>query len=122
MKKERERVREKYTPIRLLPYSTDNFLILTRLPRAQVLAGNADNNELDAQYSAAYAAYPVACLQAYARGGAGVDAITLQNEPLNSQGGGHVMMYLAADDHNTDVPGYPRTVRGPRLGRLDELS
>ncbi|KAI1802077.1 glycoside hydrolase family 30 protein [Daldinia bambusicola] len=102
----------------------------------RVLTGNADNNWLDSQYYSQYAQYFVKYLQAYAGLGASVDAITIQNEPLNNQGGGHVTMYQTADeaakvthdfvgpalraaglntqiwayDHNTDTPSYPQTV------------
>jgi glucosylceramidase len=91
---------------------------------------------LDSQYYSQYAQYFVKYLQAYKNNGANIDAITLQNEPLNSQGNGHVTMYQSADeaakvtqqyvgpalrnagfntriwayDHNTDQPDYPRTV------------
>ncbi|KAI0377380.1 glycoside hydrolase family 30 protein [Hypomontagnella monticulosa] len=101
-----------------------------------VLTGNANNNWLDTQYYKQYAQYFVKYLQAYAGLGIKVDAITIQNEPLNNQGGGHVTMYQTADeaakvthdyigpalraaglntqiwayDHNTDQPSYPQTV------------
>lgn len=102
----------------------------------QVLTGNANNNMLDPQYYAAYAQYFVKYLQAYKSNGATIDAITLQNEPLNNQGNGHVTMYQSADeatkvtqqyvgpalrnagfstkiwayDHNTDHPEYATAV------------
>ncbi|KAI1076848.1 glycoside hydrolase family 30 protein [Whalleya microplaca] len=102
----------------------------------RVLTGNADNNWLDSQYYEAYAQYFVHYLQKYAENGAIIDAITIQNEPLNNQGNGHVTMYQSADeaaqvtrdhvgpalheaglqteiwayDHNTDEPSYPQTV------------
>ncbi|KAI2636814.1 glycoside hydrolase family 30 protein [Xylaria nigripes] len=102
----------------------------------RVLAGNADNNSLDPQYYSEYAQYFVKYLQAYASHGATIDAIAIQNEPLNSQGSGHPTMYMSADeavevisqfvgpqlrlagfdteiwayDHNTDQPSYPTTV------------
>jgi glucosylceramidase len=100
--------------------------------------GTTEGNNLDSQYYDAYARYFVEYLQAYASHGASVDAITIQNEPLNSQGGGHVTMWqdqneaahvtqnfvgpalraaqgledveIWAYDHNTDRPDYADTV------------
>ncbi|KAG9255681.1 family 30 glycoside hydrolase [Emericellopsis atlantica] len=101
------------------------------------LTGQLEGNNLDGQYYEAYAQYFVEYLNAYAAHGAHVDAITIQNEPLNSQGGGHVTMHQGPDeaasvtqdhvgpalaaaglgdvriwayDHNTDRPDYPQTV------------
>ncbi|KAI1164458.1 glycoside hydrolase family 30 protein [Nemania serpens] len=113
------------------PWSAPGWMKLNR-----ALTGNGDNNSLDPQYYSAYAQYFVKYLQGFKNNGATIDAITLQNEPLNSQGGGHVTMYQSADeaarvtqqyvgpalrnagfntriwayDHNTDVASYPRTV------------
>ncbi|KAI0441582.1 glycoside hydrolase family 30 protein [Xylaria telfairii] len=113
------------------PWSAPGWMKLNR-----VLTGNANNNMLDPQYYAAYAQYFVKYLQAYKSNGATIDAITLQNEPLNNQGNGHVTMYQSADeatkvtqqyvgpalrnagfntkiwayDHNTDHPEYVTTV------------
>lgn len=113
------------------PWSAPGWMKLNR-----VLTGNANNNWLDPQYYSQYAQYFVKYLQAFSANGAKIDAITLQNEPLNNQGGGHVTMYQTASDaamltqkyvgpalrsagyntriwaydHNTDQPDYPRTV------------
>ncbi|OTA99751.1 glycoside hydrolase family 30 protein [Hypoxylon sp. CI-4A] len=113
------------------PWSAPGWMKVNR-----VLTGNADNNWLDSQYYSQYAQYFVKYLQAYADLGVTIDAITLQNEPLNNQGNGHVTMYQTADeaasvtndyigpalrdanldtqiwayDHNTDTPSYPQTV------------
>ncbi|KAL7622656.1 hypothetical protein AAE478_008169 [Parahypoxylon ruwenzoriense] len=113
------------------PWSAPGWMKLNR-----VLTGDADNNWLDPQYYSQYAQYFVKYLKAYADLGATVDAITIQNEPLNNQGGGHVTMYQTADDaakitrdnvgpalreaglntqiwaydHNTDQPNYPQKV------------
>ncbi|KAI0203604.1 glycoside hydrolase family 30 protein [Astrocystis sublimbata] len=114
------------------PWSAPGWMKLNR-----VLTGNANNNQLDPQYYSSYAQYFVKYLQAYKANGATIDAITLQNEPLNNQGNGHVTMYQSADeaakvtqqyvgpalknagfgstriwayDHNTDQADYPRTV------------
>ncbi|KAJ5917886.1 glucan endo-1-6-glucosidase BGN16.3 [Penicillium verhagenii] len=86
-------------------------------------------------YVSAFADYFVKYLQAYKALDVTVDAITIQNEPLNSQSG-YPTMYVYAEesaeliqnyigpaianagldtaiwayDHNTDVPSYPQTV------------
>ncbi|KAK7934535.1 glucan endo-1-6-glucosidase BGN16.3 [Apiospora marii] len=99
------------------------------------LMGGTEQNNLDHAYADEYAQYFVKYLEAYAAKGAPVDAITLQNEPLNSQAG-MPTMYVYADesgklirdnvgpalkkaglktsvwayDHNTDQPSYPQTV------------
>ncbi|TRX90812.1 hypothetical protein FHL15_008216, partial [Xylaria flabelliformis] len=113
------------------PWSAPGWMKLNR-----VLTGNANNNQLDPNYYSQYAQYFVKYLQAFKANGATIDALTIQNEPLNNQGNGHVTMYQSADeatkvtqqyvgpalraagfnlpiwayDHNTDVPSYPRTV------------
>lgn len=99
------------------------------------LTGTTVNNNLNHSYVDSYAEYFVKYIQAYADKGARVDAITIQNEPLNSQAT-YPTMYVYADesgsliqdnvgpalkaaglstevwayDHNTDVPSYPQTV------------
>ncbi|KAI0888524.1 glycoside hydrolase family 30 protein [Annulohypoxylon maeteangense] len=113
------------------PWSAPGWMKLNR-----ALTGNANNNSLDSQYYSQYAQYFIKYLQAYAGLGVTVDAITIQNEPLNSQGNGHITMLQKADeaarvtrdyigpalrgaglntqiwayDHNTDTPSYPQTV------------
>ncbi|KAL2022128.1 hypothetical protein VTK56DRAFT_5957 [Thermocarpiscus australiensis] len=100
-----------------------------------VIKGTTVNNNLNHAYASQYAEYFVKYLQAYQAQGVTVDAITIQNEPLNSQAG-MPTMYIFADesgqliqqnvgpalrsagfntsiwayDHNTDVPSYPQTV------------
>ncbi|KAH8811003.1 putative beta-1,6-glucanase [Xylogone sp. PMI_703] len=108
-----------------------------------VIDGTTNNNNLNdgyltnngAQYSSAFAQYFVKYIQAYSNQGAHIDAITLQNEPLNSQAG-YPTMYMFdyeqanlingyvgpalrnaglnteiwAYDHNTDVPSFPQNV------------
>ncbi|KAI9690522.1 MAG: Endo-1,6-beta-D-glucanase neg1 [Bathelium mastoideum] len=100
-----------------------------------VLTGTTVNNNLNHDYVDSYAQYFVKYLQTFESGGAHVDAITIQNEPLNSQSG-YPTMYVYADeeagliqdnvgpalqnaglntkiwayDHNTDQPSYPQTV------------
>ncbi|KAI1098171.1 glycoside hydrolase family 30 protein [Jackrogersella minutella] len=80
--------------------------------------------------------YFVKYREAYAGLGVTIDAITIQNEPLNNQVNGHITMYQTADeaakvtqdyigsalnavglntqiwayDHNTNTPSYPQTV------------
>ncbi|KAL9096350.1 MAG: hypothetical protein Q9165_001347 [Trypethelium subeluteriae] len=87
-----------------------------------VLTGTTVNNNLNHDYVNSYAEYFVRYLQAFESGGAHVDAITIQNEPLNSQSG-YPTMYIYADEsagliqdnvgpalRNADVPSYPQTV------------
>lgn len=62
-----------------------------------VITGTTTNNNLDHRYVDAYAQYFVEYLQAYDRGGAHVDAITIQNEPLNSRAQ-MPTMYIFADE------------------------
>ncbi|KAJ5220222.1 Endo-1-6-beta-D-glucanase neg1 [Penicillium chermesinum] len=109
------------------------------------LDGSTDNNNLNdgylgsgvgtSGYASAFAQYFVKYIQAYKDQGASIDAITIQNEPLNSQSG-YPTMYVYADesaqliqkyvgpalsnaglstgiwayDHNTDNSDYPQTV------------
>ena len=61
-----------------------------------VMDGSADNNNLNTAYASSFAQYFVKYIQAFAAGGVTVDAITIQNEPLNSQSG-YPTMYVAAD-------------------------
>ncbi|KAJ5623420.1 beta-1-6-glucanase [Penicillium lividum] len=110
-----------------------------------VIDGNTTDNNLDdgylnggtanSGYASAFADYFVKYIQAYQDLGVSIDAITIQNEPLNSQSG-YPTMYVYAEesaeliqnyvgpaladagldttvwayDHNTDVPSYPQTV------------
>lgn len=62
-----------------------------------VLDGTTVNNNLNPDYRDSLADYFVKYLQAYAEAGASVDAITIQNEPLNSQSG-YPTMYVYADE------------------------
>jgi glucan endo-1,6-beta-glucosidase len=61
-----------------------------------VVDGNTTDNNLNTDYASEYAQYFVDYIQAFADGGVTVDAITIQNEPLNSQSG-YPTMYLDAD-------------------------
>ncbi|OIW31660.1 glycoside hydrolase family 30 protein [Coniochaeta ligniaria NRRL 30616] len=100
-----------------------------------VIQGTTSNNNLNHAYASQFAQYFVKYIQAFTNLGAPIDAITIQNEPLNSQAG-MPTMYVYADesgnliqqnigpalrsaglstgvwayDHNTDVPSYPQTV------------
>ncbi|KAK8078712.1 glycoside hydrolase family 30 protein [Apiospora phragmitis] len=111
------------------------------------LMGGTENNNLDHAYADQYAQYFVKYLEAYAAKGAPVDAITLQNEPLNSQSG-MPTMYVYADesgklirdnvgpalkeaglntsvwayDHNTDQPSYPQTVLDTAKDYVDTVA
>ena len=100
-----------------------------------VQSGTTFNNNLNPAYSSSYAQYFVNYIKAFAARGVPVDAITIQNEPLNSQSGYPTMYVSAANstdliqkyvgpalknaglatqiwayDHNTDVPSYPQQV------------
>lgn len=94
-----------------------------------------------------FADYFVQYLQAYENLGAKVDAITIQNEPLNSQAG-YPTMYVFAEesgdlianyvgpalakagldtgiwayDHNTDTPSYPQTVLDTASAYVDTVA
>ena len=62
-----------------------------------VITGTTTNNNLNHQYVDGYAQYFVKYLQAYDQGGAHIDAITIQNEPLNSRAQ-MPTMYIFADE------------------------
>ena len=113
------------------------------MKRNGVLTGNGTNNNLqdtylnstETDYSYAFAQYFVKYLQAYSKAGAPVDAITIQNEPLNSNGAFPTMYVYDYEnalliknrvgpalsnanlttkiwgyDHNLDQPSYPQTI------------
>ncbi|KAK0636533.1 glycoside hydrolase family 30 protein [Bombardia bombarda] len=112
------------------PWSPPAWMKLNR-----VLQGTTVNNNLDHTYASQFAQYFVQYLKAYQSKGVKIDAITIQNEPLNSNAG-FPTVYIFADesgsliqqnvgpalrsagldtaiwayDHNTDVPSYPQTV------------
>ncbi|KAF2672534.1 glycoside hydrolase family 30 protein [Microthyrium microscopicum] len=101
----------------------------------KLVTGTTVNNNLNLSYVKQYAQYFVKYLQAYEQSGAHIDAITIQNEPLNSKAG-FPTMYISASqaanliqqnigpalknaslatqiwayDHNTDEPDYPDTI------------
>lgn len=62
-----------------------------------VVLGATYNNNLNHAYSSSYAQYFVDYIRSFAGYGATVDAITIQNEPLNSQAG-YPTMYVYADE------------------------
>lgn len=99
------------------------------------LVGTTEKNNFDHKYEAQFGQLFVKYLQAYKNGGVDVDAITIQNEPLNSNAGmpslyvfpeesgklikDHIGPAIRkagfntqvwAYDHNTDRPDYPQTV------------
>ncbi|CAN8097557.1 unnamed protein product [Discula destructiva] len=112
------------------PWSAPAWMKLNK-----VLLGTTVDNNLNPDYRSSLADYFVRYLKAYADAGASVDAITIQNEPLNSNAG-YPTLYVFADesgdiisqnvgpalkaagldtqiwayDHNTDQPTYPQTV------------
>ena len=61
-----------------------------------VMDGTTVNNNLNSNYANSFAQYFVKYIQAFKNGGVNIDAITMQNEPLNSQAG-YPTMYVAAD-------------------------
>lgn len=70
-----------------------------------VVIGNANNNNLNLDYASSFAQYFVKYLQAFADGGVTVDAVTIQNEPLNSNGG-YPTMYVDATDAANVIQNY----------------
>lgn len=62
-----------------------------------VIDGTTTDNNLSPDHRSDLANYFVKYLQAYADAGASVDAITIQNEPLNSQSG-YPTMYVYAEE------------------------
>lgn len=69
--------------------------------KVQALQFSADGNELSQKWYSAYAQYIVRYIQAYADLGAPVNAVSIQNEPLNSPGNAHMTMFVSADDAAT---------------------
>ncbi|USW54651.1 Putative glycoside hydrolase family 30, glycosyl hydrolase, all-beta [Septoria linicola] len=114
------------------------------MKRNGVLTGNASNNNLldtylnssETDYSYAFANYFVKYIQAYAKAGAPINAVTLQNEPLNSDDSFATMYAYDYEnalliknrlgpalanaglsstsiwgyDHNLDQPSYPQSI------------
>lgn len=106
------------------------------LTSTQQLTGTTDGNSLSDTSYTAFANYFVSYLKAFQTYGVNIDAITIQNEPLNSQSSGDITMLMEpsqaatvtqsyvgpalqaaglttsiwAYDHNTDRPDYPQTV------------
>lgn len=66
----------------------------------RALTGTTVNNNLNPTYASQFAQYFVKYLQAYERVGAHVDAITIQNEPLNSNAGFPTMYIFANESAN----------------------
>lgn len=63
----------------------------------KVLDGTTVNNNLNPDYRSSFADYFVSYLKAYSAAGASIDAITIQNEPLNSVSG-YPTMYVYASE------------------------
>lgn len=78
-----------------------------------VIDGSTTNNNLNdgyltnngAQYSSAFAQYFVKYIKAFEALGATIDAITIQNEPLNSQAG-YPTMYMFSNEQGTLIQDY----------------
>lgn len=74
------------------------------------MQGNATNNNLsdrylnssETDYSSQFAQYFVKYIQAYNKAGANITAITVQNEPLNSNAG-YPTMYMYDYGMSTDL-------------------
>jgi glucan endo-1,6-beta-glucosidase len=64
------------------PWSAPGWMKLNH-----VITGTTVNNNLNDSYGAAFAQYFVKYIQAYEKAGVHIDAITIQNEPLNSRAG-----------------------------------
>lgn len=90
------------------PWSAPGWMKLNN-----AIDGNTNNNNLNdgyltnngAQYSAAFAQYFVKYIQAFQSHGATIDAITLQNEPLNSQAG-YPTMYMFSYEQGDLIQNY----------------
>jgi len=65
-----------------------------------VIFGTTVNNNLNAAWSSSYAQYFVDYIRAFGNAGVPVDAITIQNEPLNSNGK-IPTMYISAENATT---------------------
>jgi O-glycosyl hydrolase len=68
-----------------------------------VQEGTTVNNNLNPAYSGPYAEYFVQYIQRFAKMGVTVNAITIQNEPLNSNAG-FPTMYVSADNATSKFP------------------
>ncbi|KAK1237301.1 hypothetical protein MKX08_002926 [Trichoderma sp. CBMAI-0020] len=102
---------------------------------SKLIGGGTGNNKLNHAYENAYAQYFVKYLQTFEKAGAHIDAITIQNEPLNNKDDMPTMLVqqdesgalirdkvgpalraaglstqVWAWDHNQDVYSYPQTV------------
>lgn len=90
------------------PWSAPGWMKLNN-----AIDGNTNNNNLNdgyltgngAQYSAAFAQYFVKYIQAFESHGATINAITLQNEPLNSQAG-YPTMYMFSYEQGDLIQNY----------------
>jgi glucosylceramidase len=74
------------------PWSAPGWMKLNK-----VIMGTTNQNNLDPNHRQHYANYFVKYLQAFEKAGAHVDAVTLQNEPLNSRAQ-MPTMYVFADE------------------------
>jgi glucosylceramidase len=90
------------------PWSAPGWMKLNN-----AIDGNTNNNNLNdgyltnngPQYSSAFAQYFVKYIQAFQSHGATIDAITLQNEPLNSQAG-YPTMYMFSYEQGDLIQNY----------------
>lgn len=70
-----------------------------------VMYGTTVNNNLNPIYSSAYAQYFVKYIQSFESLGVHIDAITIQNEPLNSNAG-LPTMYISAENATNLIANY----------------
>lgn len=70
-----------------------------------VMLGTTVNNNINFEYASAYAQYFVDYITRFANKGVTVDAITIQNEPLNSNAG-FPTTYVSADDSVNLIQNY----------------
>lgn len=70
-----------------------------------VILGTTVNNNLNSMWSSAFAQYFVDYIKAFASLGVTVNAITIQNEPLNSNAG-YPTMYVSADNSTTLIQNF----------------
>ncbi|EEA19831.1 Endo-1,6-beta-D-glucanase neg1 [Talaromyces marneffei ATCC 18224] len=118
-----------------LDKSTKNTTLGQSITNNTLDDGHSGTGVGSAGYSSEFAQYFVKYIQAYTALGANIDAITIQNEPLNSQSGYPTMYMLDSEqgsliqsyvgpalasaglktaiwayDDNTDVPSFPQNV------------
>lgn len=90
------------------PWSPPGWMKLNGVIDGTTTKNNLNDGYLTnngAQYSSAFAEYFVKYIQAYEAQGAHIDAITIQNEPLNSQAG-YPTMYMFSNEQADLIQNY----------------